>query len=196
MKNNTWILVLLPIAHALGQVDTTQHAAPPFRYFNNFMMGVQMEFDNNTADPSFAMLHGVTIRDTYAVGLGVGLDLYTYWRTLPMFASFQVNLANKKSKTFFLQVDGGYSHAWAVDAETGMEPPEVQGGGMFAIAPGLRLHSDRYVINLQVGYRFQQLKFNSENGGMPPWSSWWSPVDYEVKQRINRVVIHVGFGRK
>lgn len=196
MKNSIWLLVLLPIAQVWAQVDTTQHITRQLRYFNNFMLGVQMEFDNNTANPSFAMLHGISIRDTHAVGLGVGLDLYTYWRTLPVYASFQVNLLNKKNNTFFLQVDAGYSHAWAVDVKTDMVPPEVQGGGMLAIVPGLRLHSDRYVVNLQVGYRFQQLKFNTVNGGMPPWSSWWNPIDYEVKQRINRLVVQVGFGRK
>jgi len=196
MWNNITFVVILLICTltASAQQDSLETTHSPAAYFNSFHMATQLEFEDYNSNSSFSMIHGIRLYQEHAVGIGLGLDLYDAWYTFPFFLTLSTDFAKNKSRSFFLETNGGYAKAWQRSKELeGQVTLESNGGWMFSSGMGLRLNNQKYSTYIQLGYRLQQIEYSSTTSDIITIWGWYPP-EFSVDQRINRIFIQLGLG--
>lgn len=159
-------------------------------YFNSFHSGSLLGKKGNGSSLSVSTIHGLSNRKV-AYGIGIGYDAYLEWRTLPIFGSFAYNFTGNKEKTFFLQLNAGYSKAWNPVTENEQFIYHAKGGRFMHPVIGYRIYTRKFSLFLTTGYKLQRIHYEQT-------PTWWigtnSGNKITVERDMERLTVQLGFG--
>ena len=182
--------LLLSIFLATGtqssaQVDSTIEKSG--HYFNSFGGGILLGEDDEPITGSITMIHGTKVKK-WRFGIGVGLEGYQEWRTLPVFFSFTFDFGAMERSALYLQLNAGYAHGWMVqDEPEGLIRSDQRAGPMLNTMFGYRIIDEKYNFTVAIGHKLQQTRYTYEY-------EWWNQNRVTVERDINRFFIQLGFG--
>ncbi|HEX8041410.1 MAG TPA: hypothetical protein VF490_19820 [Chryseosolibacter sp.] len=167
----------------IAQEDTTRSK---ISYFICLQTGGAFGKNGHGGSLTNALIQGVRYK-RFAFGVGVGYDVHTDWKLVPFFASVNVDLLRHGAGAAYIQMNGGYSKAWA---------PTLSDSPLFFIQErnpylnplvGYRLAAGKLNVYLSAGYKFQHLTYG--------WTSGWSQsVTTRIERTIERIVVQLGVG--
>jgi hypothetical protein len=160
-------------------------------YFNNFLAGGLVGESEQGTGFTFSTIHGIR-RKHLAFGVGVGFDSYLDWKTLPLFGSISFDFGKVKENAFFIQFNAGYSNAWRIAKQEDWEPKyNVYGGATVSSIIGYRIKTNRFSLYISAGHKFQRVDFSYNP---TPWLTGQTESKISIDERINRIMIQIGFG--
>jgi hypothetical protein len=175
-------------------------------YFFNVQMGSLIGCNNcgKGRDVTFsaATTHGVTVGKHLRGGLGVGLDSYANWQTLPVFVSVSWDLiGNKNRNAVFVQLNYGWAHPWFVRSNlynnyTTDPYHAVSGGRMVNSSIGYRIKYHDLKLSFGIGYKVQRIFYRSDPSYVCLWCDFYH-IPYEnldITQDINRLQLMMSVG--
>lgn len=190
MKISILVLLVGTSFSLLGQTDSSALSEKRIRYFNNFLSGGLVGEEGQGTGFTFSTTHGIRFK-RLAFGLGVGYDAYYDWRVVPFYGSINFDFAKIKQNAFYLQINGGYSHAERTRKEEWLTEYREYGGEVISTMVGYRVATNKLNIYVAAGHKFQKTNFSYNPA---PWSSWVPQAVLAVEESMNRVVLQVGFG--
>jgi hypothetical protein len=190
MSNKAIVLVLLSFA-AFSSAAQADSSASAKSWFITLHSGILADKAGGGGSAVTATLvQGVRYR-RLSIGIGAGYDVYAGWQTLPVFAGAGYDLLRRGNNAFFLQLNAGYSKAWANTNEVVQMRFKGEGGFFYHPAVGYRIREGRVSLYLSAGYKFQQLNYEQ----IPVWSTWGiGGVRTYVQRNMERVSIQMGIG--
>lgn len=174
-------------------------------YYFDVGMGMQVGCRDCATGTEFTFAtsttHGITLGRKTRVGLGVGLNTYVGWRTLPMFGSVSYDLAGtKNTHALFVQGHYGWSFAWRETLPYEVPPKEVQGGVMWAALVGYRVRYHNLRISISTGFRQQIVSSMFETETWIPSETGMmargTPSRTTVQTTMGRGVLNLAFSWK
>ena len=139
---------------------------------------------------SLSTIHGIRHK-RFALGIGLGYDVYQEWRTLPLFGSLAYDFFRYRGNSFFIQLNGGYSKAWYSLADEDQFTYKEKGGIFLHPLVGYRIYTPKIDVYLTAGYKFQRLTYDQT----PKWWAWGYPRNkITVDRDIERLSIQIGLG--
>ena len=173
------------------------------RYYFNFQMSSLMGCSNcdtwEEITLSASTLHGISIGKKLRAGVGIGLDTYDQWKTMPVFGSATFDLIGTRNKgAVFVQANYGWAHGWRRPTFNDVGLADVEGGQMMSAQAGYRIRYHDLNIWISVGPKTQRVYsyfefptlYVNEKGVVvegPPHKT-------TIKQDINRFMISVALG--
>ncbi len=123
---------------------------------NDCSEGKEITFASST-------IHGITIGKKLRTGLGIGLDSYYAWHTMPIFGSVSWDIfGTKNTSALFVQFNYGWSKPWLNKSRREYGFEDVEGGRMVSTQIGYRLKYHDLRISLSVGTKYQRVFANYE----------------------------------
>lgn len=180
------IILLLLLAFSSSFVASAQSENPPLRlkYFLSIQAGGL--FSRNAPSFSTRLTQGLRY-GRMALGLGLGYDVYTHWRTMPLLASISWDVFRIRGNSFFTQVGGGYSWIRSPLVRDGRPLYFYDGPNpCLSGAAGYRIHSGKYDLYLSAGYKFQRIRYGAAQQG--------SGIQTHVQMDVERMTVKIGFG--
>ncbi len=173
-------------AHAV-EADTTK--LPRVRYFNQLLAGPMTAKEPFGLSASTTLVQGVRI-GTFSAGVGLGIDAYREWQTIPVSTVLTLDVATSDKLAFYLQMAIGRSSARnpALDdlADQGWARFHFDGRGMFNPALGFRIPAGNWRLYMVAGYKSQRVILTEKyNGG-----HYTEVKDY----KFERFCLQIGFG--
>ncbi len=190
IKRSVLVLLLLSFfCDVYAQRDSVRVGS--VRYSNNFLMGGILSKRGEGTTFTFSTTNGIRYK-RLAAGLGMGYDAYLEWRALPVFIStsydFGVSKRNRNN-ALFIQFNYGYATTYYAPERDGQPEYTSTVGLMFNPNIGYRIKADKFRIYIQAGYKHQRNSYQ--------YDSWWwgnTGSTIFVDQKINRMVVQLGFG--
>lgn len=159
-------------------------------YFGSLNSGVLFGKKGNGNSFSVSTIHGVRYK-RFALGAGLGYDAYPDWNVLPLFASVGYDVVQGRRNALYLQLNSGYSKAWATAANNSQSLYAVDGGYFYHPIVGYRITRDHLTVYFSAGYKFQRLTYEER----PGWWTWGTAGSKVTVQRnIERLSLHLGLG--
>ncbi len=141
----------------------------PYGYFFNLQVGPLIGCSDCSKGKEITFtastIHGITIGKKLRTGLGIGLDSYTEWHTMPIFGSVSWDVfGTKNTNAIFLQFNYGWSKPWRNKSREQYEYgfKDVDGGRMVNTQIGYRIKYHDVRIALSVGTKYQRVSANYE----------------------------------
>ena len=121
------------------------------------------------------------------LGVGLGYDVYTDWRTMPLLASISWDVFPVRTNSFFTQLGGGYSWIRSPLVRDGRPVYFYDGPNpcLTGVA-GYRIHSGKYDVYLSAGYKFQRIRYGA--------TQQWSMIETRVQMDVESMTVKIGFG--
>jgi hypothetical protein len=154
---------------------------------------------------SAATLQGVTIGKKFRTGIGVALDSYQNWHTLPVYGMISWDLIGSKNRNaVFLQMAYGWAHPWfvrdgAYSTYTSDPFTGVKGGRMINPQIGYRIRYYDLKLSISIGYKFQRIFYSSAYSSYIacPMCAYPYPISTnDITQDMNRVQLVMSAGWK
>jgi hypothetical protein len=177
-----------------------------FIYFFNLQVGPLIGCNNcgERKEITFtaSTIHGITIGKKLRTGLGIGLDSYYSWQTMPLFASASWDLfGTKNTNALFIQFNYGWAKPWLNEsAQTSYGYKSVSGGRMINTQLGYRIKYHDLKISFGIGYKFQRASVHFE---YPNYYYWFdgSPIQgrsstMKIQEDMNRLMFSMAIGWK
>jgi hypothetical protein len=192
MKTSGLLFIFLACSFFVwAQPDSIPSKKPS--YFNSFHAGGLFGKKGNGSGESFSMIHGIRFQK-FGYGLGVGYDAYQEWRTVPFFASVNLDFRAVGENTFFVRIDAGYAAAWYPNEDEEPFVYDQQRGPMVHPLLGYRIRSEKFHLYITAGYKFQAINYVRT----PRWtwdSGWGGGLSkMYVGRDIERISLQLGFG--
>ena len=152
-------------------------------FFSIIGMGLMFSHNRGGGTPialSVQTIHGHRFSDYLHLGLGLGIDLYEGYRTLPMFVDVRGEIPGAKIMPYYY-ANFGYSPAWSVRDRF----DQINGGITYGLGVGLKFPANNKAWLLGIGHRSQNL--NTQSGNFELWG--WEDQE---KRRLRRLVISFG----
>jgi hypothetical protein len=176
-------------------------------YFFNIQTGALVGCNDCDKGKEFtfsaATVQGVTIGKKFRAGLGIGFDSYQNWQTLPVYGMISWDLIGNKTKSaLFVQLNYGWAHPWFVRdgayTNYNYDPfTDVKGGRMINPQMGYRMNYYSLRLSLAIGYKFQQIFYDSKQYAYCPYCDFTSTMPKtEITQDMNRVQLMMSVGWK
>src|SRR6478752_2997820 len=106
-------------------------------------------------------IHGVTIGKKLRTGVGIGLDSYYAWQTMPVFISVSTDLfGTKNTNAIFIQINYGWSQSWYNESHREYGFKDTEGGRMVGTQLGYRIKYHDLKISISVGTKYQRVQAN------------------------------------
>jgi hypothetical protein len=146
-------------------------------------------------------IHGVTIGKKFRTGVGIGLDSYYNWQTMPVFISISTDVfGTKNTNAIFIQINYGWSQSWRNDPYEEYGLKDTDGGTMFGTQLGYRIKYHDIKISLSIGTKYQRVYTNyeyptyyyTEEGVMKQGT----PSTTIIQQSMNRFMFALTIGWK
>lgn len=161
---------------------------------NDCSEGKEITFTSST-------IHGVMIGKKLRAGLGIGLDSYYAWHTMPVFGSLTFDVfGTKNTSAIFVQFNYGWSKAWLNKTYQDYGYQDADGGPMVNTQLGYRLKYHDLRISLSIGTKYQRVTANYEyptyhytNEGVMILGT---PSTTTVQQSMNRLQLALTVGWK
>jgi hypothetical protein len=188
------LLGILLLASQLTSVaqDTTKFKP---RYMGMFLSGAQLGCTNcslsNKITFSAQAVNGIQLSKRFSVGLGVGLDTYDQWKTMPVFIHVSQKLMGRKNG-LLVQFSSGY--AFGFMDKLGYELSDLKecGGMMYHPAIVYQFNYYRLKIYFSAGIKYQTVSYSTSTRYTDFYGSHYSETNYTTDLR--RAVFQVGFG--
>jgi hypothetical protein len=191
MRTSIAVFLLSFLLNATHVAAQNEEPSPARFYFNSFQSGGLFGEKDKGTSFTFSTIHGVQINH-FRLGAGLGYDSYQRWRTLPVFGALSFDIARLKENNLFVMVNGGYSTAW-FRRQSEFEPRQSRAGGvMINPSVGYRIKAGKWNVSIAAGYKWQRLRYTTSSPYYWGYYSDWG--DTEVMEKIERLVIQMGFG--
>ncbi len=179
-------------AKAMGQDSTSME--PKVRYYFSFTSGMMTGDKARSITYTATTAHGVTVGHNLRIAGGIGIDSYTEWQTMPVFAQVSYDVLQRKN-TLFVQVSYGWSHAWMQRSESYYNVTET-GGRIFSAMLGYRLAEGNVRIYVAAGYKAQLTSARYESPVDPASSVpfYFYRYSEKVDYMLERMVLTIGVG--
>lgn len=189
MNNRAAVLLLILIVSlpAIAQSDTTRSKPS---WFMTIDVGLLFARNAIESGPSIRMRQGIRY-DRFALGAGVGYDLYEHWRALPVFTGMSFDFVQRSAQALYLEVDAGYSPTWYRTNEVTEAARRDAGGYFLHPSLGYRGGVGKVQIHISAGYKIQNVEWHQE------LSAWgWYPAHEEITilQEMRRLSFMIGIG--
>lgn len=192
MRISLLIVLLVAINFSLiAQTEKTQVPKRKSIYYNSFLAGGLLADQGQGTGVTLSMVHGVRVK-RFAFGAGIGLDSYLDWKTLPVFGSVNFDFGKVKNNAFFVQCNVGYAEAWRIKRDEWYPSGYHEYGDvMISSLIGYRITMEKFSLYMQAGHKFQTAhsSYHSE-----PWSAFAPQSSLFVDEKMNRLVVQIGFG--
>lgn len=176
-------------------VDTVKNSKP-IEYFFDVQMGPLIGCtncgDGKAVTFTSSTIHGVTIGRKLRAGLGVGLDSYYSWQTMPFFGNVSWDLiGTKNTQAIVVQFGYGWSMAWREKRMFDNSFTGTDGGRMMNAQIGYRIKYHDLKISLAAGTKLQRLYTYVEYS-----SGYATPNKMTTKYDMQRLMISLAIGWK
>ncbi|HOX82856.1 MAG TPA: hypothetical protein PLJ60_06890 [Chryseolinea sp.] len=178
-----------------------------FSYFFNLQVGPLIGCNDCSEGKEITFtsstIHGITIGKKIRTGLGIGLDSYTEWHTMPIFGGVNWDVfGTKNTNAIFVQFNYGWSKPWRnksrQESEYGFK--DVDGGRMVSTQIGYRIKYHDLRVSLSVGTKYQRVSANyeyptyyyTEEGGLIQGT----PNTKVIRESMNRLQFALTVGWK
>ncbi len=172
-------------------------SAPPSLHLNTFFHEIRgnLLFGQDDVSVGLQTINGYQFSQYLGTGLGVGLNKFGNYITVPLYASVKGYLINKKTSPFYYG-DIGYGFAWKTDKNDDVfEVDKMRGGLYWQIGLGYQVNFYNSALVFSFGYVNQGSKM--EYSYMPQWRRFAPQDQNEVviteKRLLRRFVFSVGF---
>jgi len=172
-------------------------------YFFNFQTGPLIGCGDceNGKDISFttSIVNGITIEKKIRAGLGIGLDSYVGWKTMPLFGALSWDLFGSKNRNaFFLQLNYGLAKAWIQKSNQGYGFDKAEGGRMICPQIGYRVKYHDLRISVSMGVKMQRTYsyYKYPNWILVNGEYQQSIYSTTIKQDLNRLMFTMAVGWK
>ncbi len=151
-------------------------------------LGLQIGDNSNGATTTFTIhtVNGYVFSPHLMVGVGIGLDHYDGIRALPLYASIQGIITDRKVSPFYFANVGG-SWAWPGNRGSGITYERTEGGLFAHGGLGYQINLARSALLFSGGYKIQQSDFAYNFEG------WQSETFIEEKRLLRRATVTIGF---
>lgn len=180
------LLCFLSAGPALAQVEV-QDNDRTIAYYNRLSTGILVGGQHGMVTGSVTTIHGISLGQV-ALGVGVGLEGYERWRTVPIFGSLSYYPNGARESGAFLQLDAGHAICRLLTAAEEVEIDGSRGGFMFSSTLGYQLAVGKLLVNLSAGYKMQKMRGH--------FTGVWSPLRYTIEEQADRFVFQIGVGFK
>ena len=153
-------------------------------FYSIIDMGLMFAHNRGGGNPialSVQTIHGHRFKHYLHLGLGIGIDLYEGYRTLPIFVNLRGDILEEAKIMPYYYASLGYSHAWSVWQRF----DEINGGPTFDLGVGLKFPANNKAWLLGIGHRSQYLR--TQSGNFEQWG--W---EEDEKRRLRRLEISFG----
>lgn len=187
MKTSFFCILLFLTGFILqAQHDSTVIPNSRLRYFNTFLAGGLLGNADESYTMSLSTIHGIKTGRLRA-GLGSGLDSYTGWRVLPVYASVSFDWARIRKNALFVQLNLGNSFAWKIEGVEGSSSFQEKGGFMINTMIGYRIsHAAKNSLYIAIGHKAQRTQYE--------YTYDWMSSRFTVREELQRLVFLIGFG--
>jgi hypothetical protein len=145
-------------------------------------------FGDENVDVSIHSLNGYQFNKYLGTGLGVGVNKFGNYVTLPIYATIKGYLMDRAVSPFYFG-DIGYGFAWDTNKNKDFYIVEdVQGGLYWQLGVGYQFNFYKSALVLSLGYVNQQSSADYTTFG------WWGVGDIEVSEKrlLRRMSFSVG----
>ena len=145
-------------------------------------------FGDENVDVSAHTINGYQFNKYLGTGLGVGINKFGNYVTLPIYANIKGYLMDKPVSPFYFG-DIGYGFAWDTNKNKDFYIVEdVQGGLYWQLGLGYQFNFYNSALVLSLGYLNQQSSADYTTYG------WWSTGDIDVSEKrlLRRMNFSVG----
>lgn len=152
-------------------------------YFNITEMALlfgRNSYGSTVIGLSVYTINGHRFNDYLQLGLGVGIDLYQGYRTIPIFINLRGDIQRSKIIPYYY-ASFGYSPAWSVQGTF----DEIDGGINYSLGVGLKFPANNKAWLLGIGHKAQNLKTRSGNFELWGWEE-------EENRHLRRLAISFG----
>ncbi|NJN26382.1 MAG: hypothetical protein HC819_10595 [Cyclobacteriaceae bacterium] len=157
-------------------------------------------FGEENIDVSLHTLNGYQFNQYLGTALGVGLNKYGNYLTMPVYGQVKGFLLDRKVSPFYFG-DIGYGFAWRNRADDEMfEIANVKGGLYWQIGLGYQLNFAKSALTFSFGYSSQASEARYHYQGYSPYSRLSFPgntigngVEIIEKRDLRRFSVSVGF---
>ena len=186
IKSLLFLCLWLQVSVAKSQ-DSTLLQRPSLKYYNTLAAGVLSSGFDEEITGSLATVHGIAMHK-WRLGIGIGIEGYEGWRTIPLFGSLSFDFGRIRNNTFYLQANAGYSFGYYQEEKIeGMANEEDNGGLMLNPMIGYRVGVKKLNVFIAAGYKHQRVDYSYD------WIWGW-PMNTELTKEFNRFIFQIGFG--
>ena len=170
------------VVHVQAQ-DSEQSIA----YYNRTATGTLVGGQHGLVTGSVTTIHGISV-GSVAVGVGVGVEGYQRWRTVPIFGSVSYYPHGARESGLFFQVNAGHSICRLLNQDQGMdiEVEDARGGFMFSPMLGYQVVTGKLTVDISAGYKMQKMGAR--------YSAGWLPLAYTIDEQADRFMFQIGVG--
>lgn len=150
---------------------------------------VGMLVGEETSSFTAQTINGYQLNKYLGAGVGVGLNTYGNYRTIPVYISAKGYLFDKKVSPYYFG-DVGYGFAWKTNKNENMfEVENMKGGVYWQLGLGYQVNFYNSAIVFTLGYLNQLSKIDYT------YSGGWDVSEVEVseKRNLRRVALSIGF---
>ena len=176
------LLVLIAGGSATAQA---QEEYPRVRYYNRTSTGILVGGEHYAITGSLTTIHGIST-GPLAAGVGVGIEGYQRWRTVPIFGSMSLHFRGARESGAFIQLDLGHSICTLLPLTEGARVQDREGGFMLNALGGYQVAAGKVLITFSGGYKMQKLRGD--------YTARWLLVDYDLEEDANCLFVQIGVG--
>ncbi len=171
--------------------DETNALIPSIKtdaFYHEFRTGLHFGEDQ----VSFAVhtLNGYQFNQYLGTGLGIGLNTFGDYLTMPVYATVKGYILDRKVSPFYFG-DVGYGFAWHSNNNSDYyQVSNLKGGYYWQLGMGYQVNFSNSAFIMAIGYTNQDSQADYEyNPG------WWGGTGYEVSEKrlLRRVSLTLGF---
>jgi hypothetical protein len=165
------------------------------KFFHQLDVGLQLSSENT--DYALHIINGYQFNQFLGTGLGLGMEQYGDFTTLPLFAQVRGYLRNHRVTPFY-HGSVGYGFAWYDNPDNVNEVEfETKGGLYWEIGVGYKVHFKPLSLLFNLGYKQQVTVRDFESPHYyAPWSSFRAPgsdsMEISEKTTFRRLSFGVG----
>lgn len=170
-----------------------------FQFQSGMLIGCSSCSDGKQITYSGSTTHGIKIGRKLRAGVGVGLDSYFEWNTMPVFGNVSWDIVGKKNALFAEVNYGAALAAWRTlnFQEYGFQYSKA--GQVYSYSLGYRMKYDKMRISMGVGRKTQ---FITSHYKYPTF--YWNNNRYvegdssskTIKNEMNRLMVYLAIGWK
>ena len=146
-------------------------------------------FGEENTSVGLQTINGYQFNKYLGTGLGIGLNKYGNYVTLPIYAQVKGYLLNRKVSPYYFG-DIGYGFAWkSADSDAYFDVMKVTGGLYWQLGLGYQVNFSNSAMTFSLGYINQDSK--AEYTYLRPWTI--DDVEVSESRVLRRVAFSVGF---
>ncbi|MFO7257472.1 MAG: hypothetical protein DIU61_007255 [Bacteroidota bacterium] len=175
-------LLVILVATLPAQAQDDQQ---PARYYNRTSTGILVGGEPRYLTGGVTTIHGISV-GPLAMGIGVGIEGYQRWRTVPIFGSLSYHPGDTRESGPFIQLNMGHTNCKFLPEQESIRVDGRDWGFMFSTLAGYQIAAGKLLVNFSAGYQKQKLRAK--------YSAGLAFVSYTLEEEADRFVFKIGVG--